>query len=57
MLQLITDVKRHQRIGNHSVDIFVPEWNLALEYQGEQHFHQTWRGDLKRYLFHHLSVD
>src|SRR4051812_10950837 len=49
MLQVIADTEIHARIGSHSVDVYIPEWKLAVEYQGEQHFQQSWRGDLKRY--------
>jgi very-short-patch-repair endonuclease len=48
MLKLVADVDVHRRVGNHSVDIFVNDWNVAIEYQGKQHFTQSWRGDIKR---------
>jgi hypothetical protein len=49
MLKLVTDdLVVHHRIGKHSVDIFVPEWDVAIEYQGVQHYQQNWRGDFVR---------
>ena len=48
MLQLVADIKVHHRIGNFSVDVYIPDWKLAIEYQGGQHFQQSWRGDLQR---------
>jgi regulatory protein YycI of two-component signal transduction system YycFG len=50
MLQLVVDdVRLHHKFDKHSVDIYIPEWNIAIEYQGKQHFQQHWRGDLLRY--------
>jgi very-short-patch-repair endonuclease len=49
MLKLLADVKVHQKIGEFSVDVFIPEWKLAIEYQGGQHLKQSWHGDLSRY--------
>jgi very-short-patch-repair endonuclease len=49
MLHLVADVKVHQKIGNYSVDVFVPDWKAALEYQGGQHYQQSWRGDVQGY--------
>ena len=48
MLQLVADAKVHARIGTYSVDVYIPDWKLAVEYQGVQHFQQWWRGDFKR---------
>jgi hypothetical protein len=48
-MNLVADVSIHHRIGKFTVDIFVPEWNMALEYQGGQHFQQTWHGDVREY--------
>jgi very-short-patch-repair endonuclease len=48
MMGLVADIKTHHRIGNYVVDIYIPELNLALEYQGKQHFQQAQYGDLKR---------
>jgi hypothetical protein len=48
MLNLVGDVKVHQKIGEFSVDIHMPEWNLAVEYQGGQHAFQSWCGDFLR---------
>jgi very-short-patch-repair endonuclease len=49
MMQFIVeDVKVHHRIGKYSVDIFIPDWKLALEYQGEQHYQTSCHGDVKR---------
>lgn len=50
MLKLVSDISVHQRIGKYSVDVFVPEWNVAFEFQGEQHFKQTWRGALTGFV-------
>jgi hypothetical protein len=45
MLRLVAgNIKLHHRIGHHSVDIFIPEWNLAIEYQGIQHYQGHWFG-------------
>lgn len=48
MLKLVVDIKIHHKIGDYTVDIFVPELNAVIEYQGIQHFKQSWRGDFKR---------
>lgn len=50
MLQLVAETKIHAKIGRYSVDVFIPDWKLAVEYQGGQHAKQTWRGDLKRWI-------
>jgi very-short-patch-repair endonuclease len=49
MMQLVADIVVHPKLGEHSVDIFVPEWKLAIEYQGGQHYQQTWRGEITRF--------
>lgn len=49
-----TNVYTHCKIGGYSVDIYVPEWKLALEYQGTQHYQPSYKSDLKRYV-HLLS--
>lgn len=48
MLKLVADVLIHHKLGDFSVDVYVPEWRVAVEYQGGQHYHQTWRGDVVR---------
>ena len=48
MLQLVADTQVHAKIGKYSFDVFIPDWKLAVEYQGGQHSRQTWRGDVKR---------
>ena len=48
MLQLVADTQTHAKIGKYSVDVFIPDWKLAVEYQGIQHSQQSWRGDCKR---------
>jgi very-short-patch-repair endonuclease len=56
MLRLVTeDVVVHHRIGKHSVDIYIPEMNVAIEYQGSQHFQQSWRGNFKRFDIYQLD--
>lgn len=57
MLRLIADVEVHQKIGQYSVDAFIPAWNVAIEYQGGQHQQQTWRGDLTRYFIFIITVN
>lgn len=49
MLRLVAgNIIPHHKIGQHSVDIFIPDWNVAIEYQGVQHSKQHWRGDFNR---------
>lgn len=48
MLKMVADVNVHHKIGEYSVDFYVPDWKLAIEYQGEQHFMKSWKsGDLQ----------
>jgi very-short-patch-repair endonuclease len=46
MLEKFTHVIPQARILGYSVDLFLPEWSIAVEYQGYQHFQQFFRGDL-----------
>lgn len=48
MLQLVADIEIHAKIGKYSVDVFVPSWKLAVEYQGIQHSQPIHLGDFKR---------
>ena len=48
MLNVVADIKIHHKIDKYSIDIYIPEWNVAIEYQGEQHFKNTTHGDIKR---------
>ena len=50
MLKMVADVTVHAKLGEFSVDVFIPDWKLAVEYQGGQHSKQTWRGDFKRQI-------
>lgn len=48
MLQLIAEATIHAKIGKYSVDAYIPDWKLAVEYHGIQHFQESWRGDFQR---------
>jgi very-short-patch-repair endonuclease len=49
MLKRVTKTQHQAVIGGHSIDLFLPEWNIAIEYQGEQHYQQHYRGCLVKY--------
>jgi very-short-patch-repair endonuclease len=45
MFKLLTDdVKSHVSIGGQSVDVFLPEYSVAIEYQGKHHYEQQAHG-------------
>jgi very-short-patch-repair endonuclease len=35
-------------IGGCSVDVYIPQWNTAIEYQGGQHYKQINTGSFER---------
>jgi hypothetical protein len=44
MLRSLTQIECNVNLHGYSVDIFVPEWSVAFEYQGAHHYNQTYRG-------------
>lgn len=51
MLKSVTRVEPQTRIQGHSIDLFLPEWSLAVEYQGQQHYAPTyWQSGFQQFL-------
>jgi hypothetical protein len=46
MLSAITRIETQTTVNGHSVDVYIPDWKLAIEYQGKQHYQPHYRGDL-----------
>jgi hypothetical protein len=40
MLNIAKNIEVHYRIKKYTVDVYIPEWNLAVEYNGEHHYHE-----------------
>jgi very-short-patch-repair endonuclease len=45
MMRAVADIEVHSNINGYSVDIYVKDWKLAIEYQGQQHYTPIHRGD------------
>lgn len=45
---LTSDVQIHADVHGYSVDIFIPQWKVAIEYQGDQHYKAVYKGDFVR---------
>jgi very-short-patch-repair endonuclease len=46
MLKSVTSVSVHHVIEGYSVDVYLPEFSVAIEYQGAQHFTPKLRGEV-----------
>jgi hypothetical protein len=51
MLEIISPAEPHVTINGYSVDIYLPQFSLAFEFQGKQHYVPHKRGSLKQYEY------
>lgn len=47
MQQIRSNITAHPMINGHSIDIYLPNLCLAVEYQGQQHYGQLRFGSFK----------